>query len=172
MPRTFEQICELHCEHCNIPVCSRCLSSKEHNLHKVVDILKSLTTKKEAIKRYLQELENYIYPKYQQAALDIPVQKASAVKNSKKLTAKLKKQEKAMHREIDIVFQTMQSEIDDMESHHLTFIDKQEKEINKNITEVEQTILDLKKLPGTSNICIVSTNPRMRSSRDCLLSFK
>ena len=61
-----------------------------------------------------------------------------------------------MHREIDIVIQTMQSEIDDMESHHLTFIDKQEKEINKNITEVKQTILDLKKLLVTSNFCLVS----------------
>lgn len=44
------KVCEIHCEHCNILICSLCVSSKEHNTHDDIDILKSLTTKKEAIK--------------------------------------------------------------------------------------------------------------------------
>ncbi|XP_078340533.1 uncharacterized protein LOC144627411 [Crassostrea virginica] len=50
----------------------------------------------------------------------------------------------------------MQSEIDEMDSKHLAVIDKQEDAINHTITEIEQTILDLKKLLNTSDVCHVS----------------
>ena len=50
----------------------------------------------------------------------------------------------------------MQSEIDDMGAKHLTVIGKQEDVINNTITEIEQTILDLKKLLNTSDVCHVS----------------
>ena len=60
-PKHPTKICELHCEQCNIPICASCVSSKEHKEHEVVDILESLTTKKEAIQRDLQELEKTIF---------------------------------------------------------------------------------------------------------------
>ena len=59
------KICELHCEQCNVSIC---VSSKEHQTHEVIDISKSLTSKKEAINRDLLELETFIYPKYQELA--------------------------------------------------------------------------------------------------------
>lgn len=43
------KICELHCEQCNISFCAFCVSSKEHQTHEVIDILKSLSSKQEAI---------------------------------------------------------------------------------------------------------------------------
>nr|XP_022296529.1 uncharacterized protein LOC111106234 [Crassostrea virginica] len=49
----------------------------------------------------------------------------------------------------------MQSEIDEMDSKHLAVIDKQGDEINNTITEIEQTILDLRKL-DTNDFCLVS----------------
>ena len=39
---------------------------------KKIDILKTLTNKKELIKKDLQELNDFICPKYQQAASEIP----------------------------------------------------------------------------------------------------
>ena len=150
------KICELHCEQCNIPICALCVSSKEHKTHEVVDILKSLKTKKEAIKRDLQELEKSIYPQYQEAASNIPVQKTDAGKHSKKLTTELKQQGEALHKEIDNAIQKMQSEIDDMDSKHLAVIEKQEDAINNAIAEITQVILDLRKLLDTSNVCLVS----------------
>ena len=54
-PKHSTKICELHCEQCNIPICSLCVSSREHKSHQIVDISKSLTTKKEAIKRNFEK---------------------------------------------------------------------------------------------------------------------
>ena len=50
----------------------------------------------------------------------------------------------------------MHSEIDDMDSKHQAMIDKQEKAINHTITEIEQAILDLKKLLDTSDVILLS----------------
>ncbi|XP_078340532.1 uncharacterized protein LOC111106434 [Crassostrea virginica] len=155
-PRHSTKICELHCEQCNIPICALCVSSKEHKEHEVVDILKSLATKKEVIQRDLQELEKAIFPKYQTAASNITALKTDARKHSQKLKTALQKQGETLHKEIDTIIQKMQSEIDDMGSKHLTVIGKQEDAINHTITEIEQTILDLRKLLNTSDVCHVS----------------
>ena len=50
----------------------------------------------------------------------------------------------------------MQTEIDDMESKHLAVIGKQEDAIIHTITEINQNIIDLKKLLNTSDVCHVS----------------
>ena len=95
MSKAFHQnIGELHCEQCysNIPICALCVLSKEHQTHEVVDIMKSFTTKKEAIQRDLQELEKTIFPKYQTAASNIPALKTDARKHSHKLKTALQKQ--------------------------------------------------------------------------------
>ena len=95
------KICELHCKHCNIPICASCVSSGDHDQHKKIDILKTLTTKKELIKKDLQELNNVICPQFQQAASEIPAQKAGVKQHSLKLTAALNKQGETLHKEID-----------------------------------------------------------------------
>ena len=66
------KICELHCKHCNIPICTSSVSSGDHEHHKKVDILKILTKKKELIEKVLQELKKFICPKFQQAAAKNP----------------------------------------------------------------------------------------------------
>ena len=155
-PKHSTKICELHCEHCNIPICTLCVSSKEHKEHEAVDMLESLATKKKVIQRDLHELEKAIFPKYQTAASNIPALKTDARKHSQNLKTALQKQGETLHKEIDTIIQKMQSEIDDMNTKHLTVIGKQEDAINHTITEIEQTILDLRKMLNTSDICHVS----------------
>ena len=92
----------------------------------------------------MQEIEKFISTRYRKAASNIPVQKANARKHTK-LTTALKKKGESLHKEIDIIIQKMRSEIDDMESKHLAVIDKQEKAIKHTITEIEESILDLRK---------------------------
>ena len=130
--------------------------SKEHQTHEVVDIIKSLTTKKETIQRDLQELEKTIFPEYQTAASNIPALKTDARKHSQTLKTTLQKQGETLHKEIDTIIQKMQTEIDDMSTKYLTVIGKQEDAIKYTITEIEQTILELKKLLNTNDVCHVS----------------
>uniref|UniRef100_A0A8W8JJU4 B box-type domain-containing protein n=2 Tax=Magallana gigas TaxID=29159 RepID=A0A8W8JJU4_MAGGI len=150
------QLCDLHCEQCNIPICLECVSSGEHLGHKQVDILKILDTKKEALKKDLQELENSIYPKYQEIESNILAQKANLNKNSKKLTTALDKHGENLHREIDNAIQKLKSDVDKIESKHLVVLDKQENEIKCSISEITQSIAELKKLLNSNDVSVVS----------------
>ncbi|XP_022310438.2 uncharacterized protein LOC111115850 isoform X2 [Crassostrea virginica] len=150
------KICELHCKHCNIPICASCFSSGDHDQHKKIDILKILTRKKELIEKDLQELKKFIRPKFQQAASKVPAQRAGVKQHSLKLTAALNKQGEALHQEINSLIQRKQSQIEDMDKQHLAAITTQEDVINKTLHEIKQVILDLQKLLDSDDVCLVS----------------
>nr|XP_022305360.1 uncharacterized protein LOC111112238 isoform X2 [Crassostrea virginica] len=148
--------CELHCEQCDIPICSSCISSGKHIGHKAVDIFEDFESKKEVLRKDLEELEKSIFPKYQESAAIIKTQKTDQHKNSQKLTAELNKQGEALHREIHTIIQRKQAEIDEMNAQHLAAIDKQEAAINKALHEIKQVIVHLKSLLETKDVCHVS----------------
>nr|XP_022324070.1 uncharacterized protein LOC111124986 [Crassostrea virginica] len=157
------EVCKKLCTTCNIPVCPLCVASSEHKQHEKKDILTLFETKWELMVNDLQDLEKYIYPKYQEAATNIPVQRADVNKRSLKLTTALDKQGEALHTEIDTIIQEMKSEIDDMDAQHIAAIDRQEDTINHTIPEITHVILDLKRLLerlkdklDTSDVCLVS----------------
>ena len=122
----------------------------------------------ELIKKTLQEL----YPRYQVAATNIPVQRAGVNKRSQKLTTALNKQGEALHTEIYTIIQGMKSEIDDMDAQHNADIDGPEVAINKTSTEFTQVILDLKRLLDISDALSLSTHPGLKNLRACLFSSK
>nr|XP_019918221.2 uncharacterized protein LOC109617221 [Crassostrea gigas] len=152
-----KRLCELYCEQCDFPICVQCVSSGEHIGHKQVEILKTLQSKKDVLQRDLDELEKLIYPKYQEIVSNIPVQKADLHKNSKKLTTVLDKHGEDLHREIANAIQKLKSDVDEMESKHLVVLDKQENEIKRSISEIEQSIADLKKSLNSNDVNLVST---------------
>lgn len=59
-PKHSTKQCELHCEKCDIPICTRCVSSEEHSEHKAGDIMTTFQTKKETLQSDIQELENLL----------------------------------------------------------------------------------------------------------------
>ncbi|XP_078331439.1 uncharacterized protein LOC144625178 [Crassostrea virginica] len=150
------EVCKKLCTTCKIPVCLICVASSEHEQHKKEDILTLFETKRELMQIDLQDLEKSIYPIYQEAATNIPVQRADVNKRSQKLTTALDKQGEALHTEIDTIIQGMKSEIDDMDAQHIAALDQQEDAINRTIPEITQVILDLKRLLDTSDVCLVS----------------
>ncbi|XP_065929718.1 E3 ubiquitin-protein ligase TRIM71-like [Magallana gigas] len=152
----FSKICELFCEQCNIPICVKCASSKEHIGHEFIDMVETLENQKEIILKDLQELEKSIYPKYQEIASIIPVQKADLNENSKKLTKAIEKHEENLRREIDTIIKKMKSDLDEMDSKHLALLNKHENEIKRTISDIKQSIADLKKLLNTNDVSLVS----------------
>ena len=145
------KVCELQCEQCYIPICTLCVASGEHDQHQKEDVLKTLACKKERMQEDLQELEKLIRPQYQKAASNIPVQKDDLRKHSQKLKTALDKHGETWHREINTIVKRMQSKIGDMDSKHMAAINKQEDAINQMMTEVSQSISELRKLLDSSD---------------------
>uniref|UniRef100_A0A8B8BX04 Uncharacterized protein LOC111113826 n=1 Tax=Crassostrea virginica TaxID=6565 RepID=A0A8B8BX04_CRAVI len=151
-----KKLCIRFCTECNICICLHCVASGEHEKHEIEDILKMFGSKMELMQKDLQDLEKSIYPKYQEAATNIQVQKSEVNERSEKLKKALDKQGEALHTEIDTIIQEMKSDIDDMDAKHIAAIDQQEDAINNTIPEIKQFILDLKRLLDTSDVCLVS----------------
>ena len=150
------EVCKRFCTTCNIPVCLLCVDSGEHEHHKTEDILKMYFRKKILMQIDLQDFEKSIFPRYQEAATNIPVQRTDVNKRSQKLTTALDKQGEALHAEIDTIIQGIKSEIDDMEAQYIAAIDRQEDAINQTMSELTQFILNLQNLLDYNDFCLVS----------------
>nr|XP_034304811.1 E3 ubiquitin-protein ligase TRIM71-like [Crassostrea gigas] len=148
--------CELYCEQCGVPICATCASSEEHNDHKFIELTKTMDNKKEIIQKYLRELEKSIYLKYQEIASIITDQKSALNENSQKLTTEIDKHGEDLHREIDTIIRNMKSNVEEMDTKHLAVLDKQEDEIKHTISEITQTITELKMLLDSSDVSRVS----------------
>uniref|UniRef100_K1PVS1 Dynein heavy chain 2, axonemal n=1 Tax=Magallana gigas TaxID=29159 RepID=K1PVS1_MAGGI len=149
------EICDQYCEQCNIPICELCVSSEEHQTHDVGDILASLKRKTQFLQKDLQDFEKKIHPKYQEILSSISELKADLRENSQKLTTEINKHVEDLHREIDII-QKLKSDLDEMDTKHLAVLNKQEDEITHTISEITQSIADLKKLLDSSDVSRVS----------------
>lgn len=150
------KICELHCDQCDIPICVHCVSSGEHLGHRAVDILKNFERVKEKLRNDLQELDELIYPKYQEIASSISLQKAALGENTQKLSAEISKRGEEWHREIENIIMKLKSDVDQMENEQLTLLNKEEDKIKRNIFEHAQSILDLRKLLNSNDVCLIS----------------
>lgn len=155
-PKHSASISVLFCTQCDITICATCASSEEHRGHIFFEISKIFDGKKEVIQRDLQELEISIYPRFQEIASNIPIQRADWNKNSQKLSIAINEHGENLHTEIDIAIKRLKSELDEISTKRLDFLNKQENEIKGTISEIIQRIADLKKLLNSKDASLVS----------------
>lgn len=148
--------CELYCEQCKIPICAHGLSSKNHERHKVVDILIFFENKKESLRKDLQELEKTICPIYKDIATHIPIQKSNLIKNSQEMEKALNARREDWHREIDTTVQKLKSDLEAKSSEQMNVLSKLEDENTQRIYEITQSIINLKKLLESNDVNLVS----------------
>ncbi|XP_052681255.1 E3 ubiquitin-protein ligase TRIM9-like [Crassostrea angulata] len=146
------KLCELHCKQCDIPICAQCFSSKKHRIHDVIDISKFFERKTKTLQADLEELGKLVYPRYQEIASSFPVQRADLKRNTEKLILAINERGEVWHREIDNIIRNLKSDIGKTESEHKDFLQKQENEINHTISEISQTIGELKKIMDNNDV--------------------
>ncbi|XP_052692445.1 uncharacterized protein LOC128170713 [Crassostrea angulata] len=146
--------CELHCKPCDIPICVHCVSSGEHLGHEAVDILIRFESIKEVIHRDLSELENVIYPKYEDILSNIPARKADLNENSEKLKTAINRRGEELHREIDTISQKIKADLVELNTKHIADLNTQESDIQHTISGITQTIEDLRNILDSNDVSI------------------
>lgn len=96
-----------------------------------------------------------IYPRYQEIASSYLVQRADLKRNTEKLISAINEQGEDWHREIDNIVRKLKSGIENTESEHTVFLQKQEDEIIHSISEISHTINELKKLMDSNDISLL-----------------
>ncbi|XP_065929782.1 tripartite motif-containing protein 2-like isoform X1 [Magallana gigas] len=155
-PNHSSKICENYCEQCDIPICAQCIYSTKHQGHTFVYIVKILEKQRSVLQKDLQELEKLIFPKYQEIASSIPVQKGTLKTSSQKIASDISKHGEEMHRQIDVIIKKLKSDLEEMDSKYLAALNKHEEEIKHMLSDITQTIADLKKILNSDDIGLVS----------------
>lgn len=144
--------CKHWCEQCNIAVCALCICSPNHRSHIFLDILTFTERKKDDIQKDFHELEKILYSKYQHFASNVQVQKAELHKNTQELKAAINKHGEDLHREINVIINTMKADLDKLDHKHLAVLNKHEDEIKQTISEITKNIADLEKIVNSDDV--------------------
>jgi Skp family chaperone for outer membrane proteins len=136
-----DEQCKHYCEKCNIPVCLTCISGK-HKEHDISDILETLSTKTESVRKDLEELETRIYLHYEKMTCNIQAEKAELQKHYNKLTTEADQRGEIWHQEITAIVNQRKEEIEEMKREHLSAVNKNIDEITQKFTELKYLISD------------------------------
>ncbi|XP_052678368.1 uncharacterized protein LOC128159349 [Crassostrea angulata] len=147
------KFCEFQCVNCNnILICSSCMASEQHMSHIFVEIAEIYKKNKEAIEKDAVELENSIFPTYEEIALELENQLASLDGGYEKLITEFSKQGEQWHREIDIVVNKMKTEISEIKVKHRDILQKHLDEIKQTQSLIKQTVLTLGELKKSTEV--------------------
>ncbi|XP_062584004.1 tripartite motif-containing protein 2-like [Saccostrea cucullata] len=144
--------CTMYCNQCDIPVCPTCIGSDKHLGHKVSEILKAVDGKKNIIMKEQTELNDTIYPNYQDIASDVQIRMSQLQKEYGDLSTAITKHGEAWHREIDNIVQKLKAEADEMKSSQLQTLQKQLDEINKTMSDIKEEIDSMETVIDTNDL--------------------
>ena len=136
-----DKVCDWRCEDCNISICSICRLN-EHDGHNGIDVYR----KKDLIAEDLRELEDSIFPTYEEAAFSLPVQRDHLEKKFQKINEFLDQKRRALQIEIDDIIMKMQTNIKMFRNKHLSAINEKEEAIQSTIQEIKKMITEIKEI--------------------------
>lgn len=155
-PNHDKKQCEFYCKECIVPVCSSCILTNSHKGHTLLDSLDVIESKLKAVEKDVDELQNSIYPKYEEIVLELKKEKADLEIYYGKLTTNATQMGEDLHKEINILVNKRKTEINEMKTKHLAVLNHQEDKIANTVSEITQSIANLKKLLVSKNVCLVS----------------
>lgn len=137
-------------------ICIHCVTSSNHEDHKIEDAKRKFEINKDHLQNDLQEFNNLIYSKYLEIAKDIRVRTSKLHTYFNELESTLSQQREKWYREIDNAISEMQIDLLRIKNNLSLPLSKQELDININISEINQSILDIKHLLQSNEVYKVS----------------
>ncbi|XP_061165968.1 tripartite motif-containing protein 55-like [Saccostrea echinata] len=147
-----KQQCIMHCNQCDIPVCHKCIASDRHLGHKVSEILKAVDEKKNKFIKEQTELNETIYPTYQDIASDVQNRMSQLEKEYGDLSTAITKHGEDWHREIDKLVKKLKAEVDEMKNTQLQTLQKHLDEINKTMSDIKDEINSMEIATDTNDL--------------------
>ncbi|XP_062618136.1 E3 ubiquitin-protein ligase TRIM71-like [Saccostrea cucullata] len=135
-----EEMCEMFCTQCDVPICTICLASDQHLGHKLARVLEIRDKKRDELVKKQTELKEKIYPNYQDIASDVQIRMSQLEKEYGDLSTAITKHGEDWHREIDKLVQKLKAEVDEMKNTQLQTLQKHLDEINKTISDIKDEI--------------------------------
>eukprot|EP00105_Crassostrea_gigas_P036194 XP_019920342.1 PREDICTED: tripartite motif-containing protein 40-like [Crassostrea gigas] len=157
-PNHNKKQCEIYCKECNEAVCSNCILTNSHKGHTLLHLLDVIESKLKALEKDADELQNSIYPKYEEILLELKKEKADLEIYYGKLTTNATQMGNELHQEINILVNQSKTEINKMKTKHLAVLNQQEDKIENTVSEITQSIANLKKLLVSKDVWLVSEN--------------
>lgn len=138
--------CELHCQRCDLPVCNTCLLSNAHKGHTLTELTNLIRSKKEVIEKDYEEMQQITYPKYEEILAQLKIDQSSVESSFKDLTEKVTEQGEEWHIEVDKIVSKLHNDILAKKRNHIASLQRQEEIIARTISEIKQSIQDLKRI--------------------------
>ncbi|XP_062621789.1 E3 ubiquitin-protein ligase TRIM71-like [Saccostrea cucullata] len=132
--------CKMYCNQCDIPVCHKCIASDQHLGHKVSEILKVVDEKKNKLIKEQTELNETIYPTYQDIASEVQNRMSQFEKEYGDLSTAITKHGEEWHKEIDKLVKKLKAEVDAIKNTQLQTLQKHLDEINKTKSDIKDEI--------------------------------
>jgi hypothetical protein len=150
-----KQKCEVYCEQCDVPVCTKCIIGP-HKGHDAVELLDVFKSKKQEIKKETQEIESIIIPRYNQKREDANNKMSIAIAKFEKLEKERGEHRTFWHQEVDTIFDKFDSTIKSIEENQLVSLKSHDSKLSKFIQEMTQTVQENKKLLRSRTISDVN----------------
>ncbi|XP_062568429.1 E3 ubiquitin-protein ligase TRIM71-like [Saccostrea cucullata] len=144
--------CEMFCKQCDIPVCISCVALNQHLGHELSKILQVLADKKDVIIKERNELNDTIYPTYQDIASDVQNRMSQLEKEYGDLPTAITKLGEDWHREIDKLVKKLKAEVDEIKNTQLQTLQEHLDEINKTMSEIKDEINSMETVIDTNDL--------------------
>lgn len=130
-----KQQCDLYCQDCSVPICSRCLTGN-HKRHGAVDLEEICETTRSTVKEDLEELRKF-RKEYEKVVGESKEELAKYIEESDKERDSLKELGKQWHQMIDKVIDKVGKDMDEI-------IQSDTKCLQDNTDEIQSALQDVK----------------------------
>nr|XP_022292426.1 uncharacterized protein LOC111103437 [Crassostrea virginica] len=135
-----QERCKNYCQQCDLAVCTSCVSSKSHERHKFLTIVDIFKRKKEIIKNDSAELEQEIFPSYEEIIKQVKFNGKRVQEKFEEVLNDIEKQRKIWHQEIDLMVNALKDDVGGMQKTQTKVQSDHLNRLQELLVEVRQSI--------------------------------